>query len=114
MHTKKRQLLAALERSLGVVSTACVAANVSRRTHYNWLREDAEYRAEVESLEDGVVDFVESKLFQLIEQGNTAATIFLLKTKGKKRGYTERQEVEVATPRPLSWFDGGAVGGVEN
>jgi hypothetical protein len=114
MHTKKRKLLEALERSLGVVATACTAANISRRTHYNWMREDAQYRAEVESIEDGVLDFVESKLHQLIEQGNVAATIFLLKTKGKRRGYTERQEVEVATPRPLSWLDGGAVGGAGN
>jgi hypothetical protein len=52
MHTKKRKLLEALERSLGVVATACTAANISRRTHYNWMKEDAQYRAEVESIEE--------------------------------------------------------------
>lgn len=31
----------------------------------------------------------------LLKGGNTTATIFYLKTKGKKRGYVERREVEM-------------------
>ena len=30
-----------------------------------------------------------------MKDGNTSATIFYLKTKGKKRGYIERQELEL-------------------
>jgi hypothetical protein len=41
------------------------------------------------------LDFVESKLHKQIENDNTTATIFYLKTKGKKRGYIERKEVEM-------------------
>ena len=39
------------------------------------------------------MDFVESKLMKLVEQGDTAATIFSAKTLLKKRGYVERQEI---------------------
>jgi len=39
-----------------------------------------------------------------VKEGNPAATIFFLKTKGKKRGYIERQEIEVTERKPLSWF----------
>jgi len=53
-----------------------------------------------------VLDFAEHHLHKLISQGNPAATIFLLKTKGKGRGYVERQEIEVAEKKPLSWFVG--------
>ena len=102
-HTKKA-LIEALEKSLGVVSTACKAAGVSRDTHYRWLREDPDYKEQVEELAEVAVDFAESHLHKLIKDGNPAATIFFLKTKGKNRGYIERQEIAVAEKKPLSWF----------
>jgi len=102
-HTKKA-LVQALEKSLGVVSTACKAAGISRDTHYRWLKEDPDYKAQVEELSEVAVDFAESHLHKLIKDGNPAATIFFLKTKGKGRGYVERQEITVAEKRPLSWF----------
>jgi len=102
-HTKKA-LVEALEKSLGVVSTACKAAGISRDTHYRWLKEDPEYKAQVEELSEVAVDFAESHLHKLIKDGNPAATIFFLKTKGKSRGYVERQEIAVAEKKPLSWF----------
>ena len=102
-HTKKA-LVEALEKSLGVVSTACKAAGISRDTHYRWLKEDPEYKAQVEELSEVAIDFAESHLHKLIKDGNPAATIFFLKTKGKGRGYVERQEIAVAEKKPLSWF----------
>ena len=102
-HTKKA-LVQALEKSLGVVSTACKAAGISRDTHYRWLKEDPDYKAQVEELSEVAVDFAESHLHKLIKDGNPAATIFFLKTKGKNRGYVERQEIAVAEKKPLSWF----------
>ena len=50
------------------------------------------------------MDFAESHLYKLVKEGNPAATIFFLKTKGKARGYVERQEVEIHPHQPLSWF----------
>jgi hypothetical protein len=93
----KRAMLDALEKSLGVVTAACKAVGIGRTTHYLWMQEDAEYRAAVEGLSDVALDFAESQLHKQIKDGNSTATIFFLKTKGKKRGYIERQEVEVAS-----------------
>ena len=101
---KKKAMVAALEKTLGVVSTACKAASISRDTHYRWMKEDPDYRNEVKELSDVALDFAEAHLHQLIKQGNPAATIFFLKTKGKGRGYVERQEIAVAEKKPLSWF----------
>ena len=90
-------MLDALEKSLGVVTSACKTVGVGRTTHYLWLQEDKEYKAAVDELSDVAIDFAESQLHKQIKEGNSTATIFFLKTKGKKRGYVERQEVDVSS-----------------
>jgi hypothetical protein len=51
------------------------------------------FKKEVDDIQNVALDFAESQLHKQIQEGNTTATIFLLKTKGKKRGYIERQEI---------------------
>lgn len=93
----KKAMLDALEKTLGVVTEACRLVNIGRSTHYLWMEKDPEYKKEVQSIEDIAIDFAESKLHSQIEKGDTTATIFFLKTKGKKRGYIERIEQEVTS-----------------
>ena len=90
--TLKKAMVDALIKSLGIVTTAAKIAGIDRSTHYVWLKEDDEYKSAVDSIEDIAIDFAESKLHSQIEKGDTTATIFFLKTKGKKRGYIEKQE----------------------
>ena len=87
-------MLEALEKSLGVVTTAAKMAGIERKTHYRWMDKDSKYREAVDNISNVVLDFAESQLHQQIKEGNTTATIFLLKTKGKNRGYIERQEID--------------------
>ena len=101
---KKVAMVQALTKSLGVVKMACESVGISRQTHYNWIKDDEAYKQACDNLPEVVLDFAEHHLHKLISQGNPAATIFLLKTKGKKRGYVERQEIEVAEKKSLSWF----------
>ena len=104
MEQQKKQMLEALERSLGIVTTACNAVGIGRTTHYRWMKDDPDYKQAVKDIDNRTLDFAESHLHKLIKEGNPAATIFFLKTKGKGRGYVERQEIEVAEKKPLSWF----------
>jgi hypothetical protein len=116
---KKNAMLKALESTLGVVTSACEVVGIDRRTHYRWMNEDESYRVQVESLTDLAVDFAESQLFELIKGAhrevstpdgeviriqdapNTSATIFYLKTRGKKRGYVERTELAGVNDAPI-------------
>ena len=91
-------MIEALEKSLGIVTTACRVTGISRETHYRWMREDDEYKAAVIDINDIALDFAESQLHQQIKDKDTAATIFYLKTKGKARGYVERMQQEISGP----------------
>ena len=92
--TQKKAMIQALEKSLGVVTSACKSVGINRSTHYEWMKTDEEYKKEVEDVENVALDFAESQLHKQIKEGNTAGTIFYLKTKGKKRGYIEKSEIE--------------------
>jgi len=92
---QKKAMIEALEKSLGIVTTACKQVGIHRSTHYEWYKNDEEYKEQVESISDVTLDFAESQLHKQINEGVTSATIFFLKTKGKKRGYIEKNEIEI-------------------
>ena len=96
----KKALLEALEKSLGVVTTACNRAGVGRTTYYDWYNSDEDFKQSVDDLQNVALDFAESQLHKQIAENSTTATIFYLKTKGKKRGYVERQEITGAEGVP--------------
>ena len=96
-HIKKESMLDALEKSLGVVTVACKSADVPRSTYYKWLKEDEDFAKAVKDIENIALDFGESQLHKQIGDGNTSATIFFLKTKGKRRGYVERSELDLSS-----------------
>ncbi len=96
-HIKKEAMLDALEQCLGVVTTACKQVDVPRSTYYKWLKTDDEFADKVKEIENVSLDFAESKLFEQIQDNNTTATIFYLKTKGRKRGYWEKQQMDMTT-----------------
>ena len=91
----KKKMLECLERHFGLVYYAVQEANIARSTHYEWLKHDPAYKAAVDEISEYCLDFAESSLMKLIKKGDTAATIFFNKTRGKQRGYIERQEFDV-------------------
>lgn len=97
MDAKKELVIETLKESFGNISKACKAVGISRGTFYNWQEADEEFKEATENISEYVVDEVENALFDQIKNGATAATIFYLKTKGKHRGYVEKQEVDHTT-----------------
>jgi hypothetical protein len=85
----KKALLAALEQSLGVVTTACEAVGIRRERYYDWIKNDPKFAKAASEAGEIRKDFVESKLLQGIKNGNPSLIIFFAKTQMKDRGYIE-------------------------
>jgi len=118
MDNNKKEILEELEKHNGIVSSACKSIGLPRSTYYSWLNSDPEFKSQVDDIQEVAIDFVESKLMEkirgvtvLAKEGtdgdedltyslppSDTAIIFYLKTKGKKRGYIERMEVDNLTP----------------
>lgn len=99
----KKGFLQAYKKSFGNVAQSCKAVGISRQTYYNWKEKDKSFSQDIIDLEpeNDFLDFLESKLVEKINNGDTSSIIFALKTKAKKRGYIERQEISMAEDLPL-------------
>jgi hypothetical protein len=103
MELKKKSFLDSYRKAFGNISIACKSVEISRGTYYNWKESDAEFAKALEQVEpdEEFIDFTENALYKKIKDGDTTAIIFALKTKGKKRGYVERQELVHEIERPI-------------
>jgi hypothetical protein len=90
----KEQFVQFYESSACNISATCKRINISRNTFYEWRKEDAVWNNRLIEEEEALLDFAETMLFKGIKEGKTAELIFYLKTKGKKRGYVERTEID--------------------
>lgn len=90
---KKKLLVQELQNTLGNVTAACQNLSIPRSTFYKMIK-DEDFKIMVDEIQEMSLDFAEGKLMQLIDAMNPVAILFYLKTKGRKRGYVERQEVE--------------------
>ncbi|CAB5217813.1 hypothetical protein UFOVP203_18 [uncultured Caudovirales phage] len=91
----KEAFIIAYRENFGNITISCQACGISRTMYQNWMKNDMEFRktlAEIEP-EEIMLDWGEHKLMERITKGDTLATMFLLKTKGKRRGYIEKQEI---------------------
>lgn len=93
---KKEVFIDNLKASGGIICVACESTGINRSTYYRWRSADKDFADAADEVMEAQVDFVESKLMELINARNTTATIFYLKTKGKKRGWTEKQQPAAA------------------
>lgn len=80
----------------GNKSATAKALQISRTTLDTWRKENQELDMAMSEVEESLIDFSESKLIEQINAGNLTAIIFYLKTKGKKRGYVEKNEQDLS------------------
>jgi hypothetical protein len=96
----QKAFLEAYKSSACNVSISCQKVGISRNTFYEWKKADTEFNQAVTEEEESLLDFAETMLFKAIKEGKTPELIFFLKTKGQKRGYVEKQKIDVSSDRP--------------
>lgn len=89
-----QQVADALIEAKGFVSVAARRLNVTGRTIRNYVNRYQVCREALIEAREGVDDMAESKLFQRINEGDTAAIIFYAKTRLRHRGYAEKLNIE--------------------
>ena len=86
---------------MGINTQAVKKVGIDRTTPYRWMKEDEAFALSVQEKRNVVLDFAETKLFELVNENHPSAIIFLLKTLGKERGYVERHEITGANGNGL-------------
>jgi len=95
------QMVAALTETRGMVYHAANRLGCSAQTVYNYVKRYATVRQAKEQAEGMMLDNAELALNSAILGGQPWAVMFVLKTKGKQRGYVERQEITGANAGPV-------------
>lgn len=99
------QVAEALRAAGGLVTVTADRLGCTPLTVRHYMQKCPTVRQAWEDASDRILDFGESKLIERVREGEGWAICFLLKTKGRKRGYVERQEVTGADGGPIEVID---------
>ena len=87
----------ALKGSFGIKSTIAKRLGIERVTLDTYLRKYMEFKKLFDQEVEVSLDFAESKLLKCIDKEEFPAIAFLLKTKGKTRGYFEQKGIDITS-----------------
>lgn len=94
----KAKILKAIPGTGGIIAELAKRLNVHRCTIDAYAQKMPEVQEAIDVERNAFIEVAESSLMRLIQEGNVAATIFYLKTKGKHLGYVERAELQKVKP----------------
>lgn len=94
-HTKK-ETLAAIGRSSGVIAVAARSLGITRQTLSRHIHNNPEYKEALDQAREDAIDTAESKLIEAINDREPWAICFFLKCQAKHRGYIEKSEMQVS------------------
>jgi hypothetical protein len=104
-HAKK--LMLEMLRKYPIVEAACAKVGISRSTHYEWIKKDAQYSSDVEQATrasiDTVTDIAESNIIEGIKKGDYKCSAFWLTHRHmnyKKRNDLEDSKIEKLLIKP--------------
>lgn len=98
---KKEDLIEACKGSMGICESARAKLGISRRAFYNYRKRWPEIQQTLDDELQRGLDYAESQLMQLIKGKDFRAISFYLERKGKERGWSQQQQVNVHNVTPV-------------
>lgn len=77
-------------RTTACVSTAAKAAQIGRRRHYHWLKEDADYRLAFERVKEETIGALEDEAVRRAYEGWLEPVFYQGRQCGTKRRYSDK------------------------
>jgi hypothetical protein len=96
-----QRLEAAIRANGGNVTKAAEQLTMTRAGLYARIQKSEHLQTVLLDIRESTVDLAENVLITALKEGNLTAAIFIAKTQGRARGYSERVEMTGA--------DGGAI-----
>jgi len=97
-----KRMVDELTRTKGMVYVAAKNLGCTPQTVYNYINKYPAIAAAKELAEGEMIDLAELGLCKAILNNEPWALQFMLKTKGRKRGYVERTEIAGAEDQPFN------------
>jgi hypothetical protein len=97
----KKDILEAIKGSGGIVSTIAKKLDCRWSTANKYINEWPETKQAIEDETQTILDMCEGAIYKSVKEGNTQDAKWVLATKGKLRGFTERQEISGPNGGPI-------------
>ena len=96
LSSRQKIFVKAYKKHATNISRACEVADIHRTTHHRWYANNTTYKEQIDAISESMIDFAEGMLYKNMKDGKEQSILFFLKTRGKKRGYVEKQEIELS------------------
>ena len=94
-------IIAAIKGSGGIMSTIARRLKVEWHTAQSYVRHSIVTVQALQNEEETALDLAESTLLKAIKNNDVQAAKWLLSTKGKRRGYSEKHEIDHSNAFPV-------------
>ena len=96
-HDQDEIILSAIEDSHGIMSVVAKRLKVTWNTARDWVNSKPIYKQAFKNEEEIILDEADKGLYKAIILGDIGAIKWIQSTKGRKRGYEVKQEIEYTT-----------------
>ena len=101
MKFTEEQVIEALKETKGLQALAAYKLGCNVSTIWRYSERFESVKEELKHQHESLLDMAEGKLYQAIQNGEAWAICFFLKTRGKKRHYSERLQITDGEGNPV-------------